>query len=210
MSFPLTLYYCPGHLSFAPHVLLNEIGQPFELQCVSIKNGETRQVAFRELNPKGKVPVLATPHGILTEASAILVWLALTWPECRLLPATPFERAQAIEWLNWLSSMMPASIALRLHPHRVTDEENAWQGIRRHGLQECEQLYRQIENRLRDKTWAVGGAFSIVDPAVMIFFRWGTLLGLDMSQFPHWRQHTENMLRRPAVLKTLSTEQIAF
>lgn len=204
----LTLLYCPGHLSFAPHVVLNEIGQPFKLECLSIKNGDTQQEAFRRINPKGKVPVLLTPEGVLTEASAILFYLALSFPEQQLLPKCVEQQALAIEWLNWLSSMMPASIAPRLHPYRFTDEEQAWPAIRQRGLQACEQFYQQIEQRLSRSRWAMGDGYSIVDPVLMIFYRWGSLLGLDMTRFNYWQQHTAQMRQRPAVIKTLSTENI--
>lgn len=64
-----TLFYCPGHLSFAPHVILRELGEPFELALVSIKDGATQSAEFRQLNPKGKVPVLHTGDDVLTESS---------------------------------------------------------------------------------------------------------------------------------------------
>lgn len=210
MSSPLMLYYCPGHLSFAPHVILNEIGKPFQLQCLSIKNGDTMQDHFLQINPKGKVPVLRTPQGVLTETAAILIYLALSHPQQQLLPNDIAERAMAIEWLNWLSSMMPSSIALRLHPYRFTDEEPAWPGIRLRGLQKCEEFYQQIELRMQQKTWALGERFSVVDPVLMIFYRWGSLLDLDMGNFPFWRRHTALMRLRPAVIATLVTENIVI
>lgn len=81
-----TLFYCPGHLSFAPHVILRELGEPFELALVSIKDGATQSAEFRQLNPKGKVPVLHTGDEVLTESSAILLYLALRFPQARLVP----------------------------------------------------------------------------------------------------------------------------
>jgi glutathione S-transferase len=204
------LYYCPGHMSFAPHVILNEIGLPFERRCLSIKSGDTAQAEFRAINPKGKVPVLKTAEGILTESSAILMYLALRYPGEHLLPDAAVGKAQVVEWLNWLSSMLPASIALRLHPYRFTDERSAWAGIQARGQAECEHFYQLVEQKLQQKTWAVSERFTVVDPMLMIFYRWGDLLGLDMSAFPCWQRHTENMRKRPAVLKTLATEEITI
>jgi glutathione S-transferase len=205
-----TLYYCPGHLSFAPHVVLNELGKPFELARLSIKAGDTQRESFRKLNPKGKVPVLITENEILTESSAILLYLALSHPESGLLPPTPVGAARAIEWLNWLSCMLTGVIALNFHPSRFTDEVESFNGIKARGRLEVIKVFEQINHRLAENQWALKEGYSIVDPVVLIYFRWGTLLELDMNQFSHWAAHTQCMLQRPAVQKALATEEIVI
>src|SRR5918998_658321 len=88
------LYYSPGACSLAPHVLLEEIGEPYDLELVSVAHGETQTPEYRAINPKGRVPTLRMvagrgggAEGVLTEAPAILAYLARTHPEGGLWPS---------------------------------------------------------------------------------------------------------------------------
>ena len=65
-----TLYYSPGSCSLIVNCLLHELDVPFELRRVDVEAKEHHGEAYRRLNPKGKVPVLVTPDGPLTECLA--------------------------------------------------------------------------------------------------------------------------------------------
>lgn len=63
-----TLYFSPGSCSLVVHCLLEELGVPFELKRVDANAKDD----YRKLNPKGKVPAIAGPDGVLTECVAIV------------------------------------------------------------------------------------------------------------------------------------------
>jgi glutathione S-transferase len=63
----LILYYWPGASSMAPHVVLEEIGAPYERQIVNLAQGEHKSSAYLAINPRGKVPTLAADGVVLTE-----------------------------------------------------------------------------------------------------------------------------------------------
>jgi glutathione S-transferase len=205
-----TLYYCPGHLSFAPHVILNEIGEPFETVSVSIKSGATQSDTFRRLNPKGKVPVLDTGSQILTESSAIMCYLALLAPERALLPPSPLGIARAIEWTNWLCTVLASVISQTFHPQRFSDDADSLPGIKKRGLANVWETFSRIDDMLNTREWALEEAYSIVDPMLLIFYRWGNLLHLNMRRLSYWSAHTNRMEQRPAVQATLKAEGISI
>ncbi|WP_133649044.1 glutathione S-transferase family protein [Paraburkholderia flava] len=205
----LKLFYCPGHLSFAPHVILNELGASFELVHVSIRDGATQTAEFKRLNPKGKLPVLHTGPDVLTESSAILLYLALSRPERALLPDSPMGIARAVEWMNWLAAVLAGTVGPNFHPSRFTNDPNAHDSIRQKGRESILPVYTQIDDRLSHGDWALGEHYSIVDPMLLIFFKWGNMLKLNMQQFEHWSAHVERMLQRPAVQAALQTENIS-
>lgn len=105
------LYYSPGSCSLAAHIALEEIGEPFELELVAAV-GEGRKTGTPEylaVNPKGRVPALqGVPgssggvDGVLTEAGAILVYLAGTYPAAGLLPDDAAGEARCLEWISFL------------------------------------------------------------------------------------------------------------
>ena len=79
----LTLYYAPGSCARASHIALREAGAEFELALVDFAKAEQRTEAYRAINPKGRVPALATDRGMLTETPAILAWIAHLSPADR-------------------------------------------------------------------------------------------------------------------------------
>ena len=54
----MKLYYAPGACSLGIHVLLEEIGKPYDGVVVNLRQGEQFQPGFTAVNPKSKVPTL--------------------------------------------------------------------------------------------------------------------------------------------------------
>ncbi len=59
----MKLFYTPGACSIGIHLLLEEIGKPFELIAVKLAEGAHLQPAFKAVNPKSKVPALVRDDG---------------------------------------------------------------------------------------------------------------------------------------------------
>src|ERR1700759_3547433 len=94
----MKLYYAPGACSIGIHVLLEEIGKPYETERVNLQQGEQYKAPFTDINPKSKVPALARDDGsVLTEFPAIAYWLAKTNPSAKLLPDDVDQQARALE-----------------------------------------------------------------------------------------------------------------
>ncbi|MEA3041077.1 MAG: glutathione S-transferase [Sphingomonadales bacterium] len=214
------LYHSPGSCSTAPHIVLEEIGAPYELELVSSRgerDGEmTGTPEWRAINPKGRVPALRTvpgssggAPGLLTEAAAIMVYLALAHPEKGLFPQEPAAAARCLEWLNWLgSNVHTMSFGQIWRAHRFTAGEDGIEAVREQGRRNLADQYAYIERLLGDgRGWAVPEGYSIADPYLLVFFRWGRRVGIDMrSGYPAWSAATDRLLERPAVLRVLEDE----
>ncbi|WP_210643800.1 MULTISPECIES: glutathione S-transferase family protein [unclassified Pseudomonas] len=71
------------------------------------------------LNPQKQVPTLQLPDGsVLTEAAAILIHLGLTYPQSKLLPEGPAQRAQAIRGLVYIAANCYTPIGIIDFPER--------------------------------------------------------------------------------------------
>jgi len=94
----LRLYdYFESGNAYKVRLLLHQLELPFERVPVDILKGETRNPAFEKKNLNRRVPVLEWPDGrCLAESNAILLHLAEGTP---LLPADPFDRALAMQWM---------------------------------------------------------------------------------------------------------------
>ena len=217
-----TLYYSPGACSLAPHIVLEEIGAPFGLELVAARGERegpgTATEAWRAVNPKGRVPALTPVTGsaggakeLLTEAPAIMVYLAAAHPEAGLLPPDPAGLARCVEWLNWLSGSVHAMSCGQIwRAHRFSDDEAGLEAIRGKGLANLAEQYAYVERLLGDgREWAVGDNYGIADAYLLVFFHWGGRIGLDMrSRYPAWARLMDKVLARPAVRRALATEGV--
>ena len=82
----MEFFYATGACSLASHIALEEAGLEFEAKRVDLFKGEQQEASFLSMNPKGRIPVLVTDRGILTENMAILLYAAMTSPSARLAP----------------------------------------------------------------------------------------------------------------------------
>ena len=65
----MKLYYMPGACSIGIHVLLEEIGKPYDLQKIDGAKQEQYGPDFVKLNPKSKVPTLQKDDGSVLETT---------------------------------------------------------------------------------------------------------------------------------------------
>lgn len=214
-SMTYRLYYSPGACSMAAHIVLEELGLPFVLEEVSTARRETQQAAYLAINPKGRVPVLEIPSEtkILTELPAILVYLAKQYPQGALLPsAAAIDEARVCEWLDWLAGWVHGvGYGCLWRPERFCPQEaSSHEAIRANGRHIIEEAYATIEHTLGDgRAWAVGTGYSIVDPYLLVLYRWGNRIGLPMrATYAAWAALAERMLARPAVQCVLEREGV--
>jgi glutathione S-transferase len=219
----LKLYYSPGACSLAPHIVLEEIGAPYEKEIVWTDPGKPGLTVYspewRRINPKGYVPVLGGVPGngggvanVLTEANAILFYLARKFPEGRLLPPTPEREARCFEWLNYVSGTMHGNTFAQIwRPGRFLADETLFPAIESRGRARHMEQCAFVESLFADgRDWAVPGHYSIADSYVLVVYRWGNRIGHDMKQYAFWSRHADRMMARPAVARAFQSEGIGL
>lgn len=205
----MKLYYAPGACSLAPHITLEETGARFELVQIDLAANQQNSPEFLRINPKARVPVLTEGEWVLTEAPAILRYIALRHPASGLWPWDPREDARCAEWLNWLSSTIQVAFTHVRRAARYASDPHAVQDVAATGKSTCRELWEAVEKRLEPGPWALGERYSVVDPLLLVYWIWGRgpVLGFDMPRdFPQWTAHSRRLARRPAVQRALSAE----
>lgn len=211
------LFHSPGSCSLAPHIALEEVGAPYELDLRTTRNSEgTSAPDYLAINPKGRVPaLLGVPgrsggvDGLLTEASAILIYLAEAYPQAGLLPRDAAGRARCVEWLNWLSeSVHGMAFAQIWRPQRFVSDPALFAAVAAKGRETLVEQYASIEGIFADgRLFAVPGGYSVVDPFLLVFWRWGGRVGFDMpAACPAWTAVSRRIVARPAVRRALAQE----
>lgn len=201
---PLTLYYTPGTCAQAVRIALEEAGAPYELIRVDFAAGQQRTPEYLAVNPKGRVPALATPHGTLTETPALLAYVAQSFPEARLAPTDAYGFARLQEFHSYLASTVHIAHAHRPRASRWADEPEAQAAMQRKVPQNMTECFNLIETHyLGDGPWVMGEQYTVADGYLFTIGSWLRSDGVDIAQFPKVHAHTQRMLQRPAVQKAL-------
>ncbi len=173
----LVFYYSPGSSSLAVHIVLNEIGVPFEGRPVLVATKETRKPEFLAINPEGKVPSLLVNGRLLSEVLAILFYLGEKYPEAKLLPENLEDKAQALSWMSFLASTVHGARA---------------------DAAEVRAAFHLAAKRLDNRDWALGD-YSVVDIFLFrLFWRFAARFKFAAGEFPTLEAHRARMLARAA------------
>lgn len=204
----MKLYYSPGACSIGIHVLLNEIGKPFEVEKVDLAGRKQFEPAFTNVNPKSKVPTLVRDDGsVLTEFPAIATWLARTNPDKKLLADDAEGMARTLEMLDYVvASVHMQGFSRLFRPVNYAPSESDHDAVKARGREMAEKAFAIIDEKLKGKDY-VNGAFSIADCALFYVELWATRMKIAMPA--NVAAHFARMQARPAVQKTLAAEGLA-
>ena len=203
----LTLYYAPGTCAQAVLIALTEAGASFEAKRLNLAEGEQRSAAYLAINPKGRVPALVTPQGVLSETSALLLYVAQTHAAAQLAPLdNPFKLARMQEFNSYLASTVHVNHAHRTRASRWTDDEAAQQSMKAKVPQNMRDSFQVIEQHyLSDKPWVMGDDYSVADGYLFTIAGWLKNDSVDIAEFPRVAAHFARMQARPAVQRALAT-----
>lgn len=203
----MRLYYAPGSCARASHIALREAGADFELVLVDFARDEQRSSAYRAINPKGRVPVLETDRGLLTETPAILAWIAQTWPQARLAPLDdPYQFARLQAFNAYLCATVHVAHAHSRRSERWADDPAAIAEMKRKAPEVMDACFRLMETDMVAGPWVMGEEYSIADPYLFTLTQWLPAHRIDARRYPGIHAHHERMLERPAVRAAIEAE----
>lgn len=206
-----TLYHMPGTIGLAVTIALEEAGLPYRIERVDFRQKAQRSPDYLRINPKGRVPALATERGILTETVAILDFIARTAPEARLLPLDDaFAAAEITAFNTYLASTVHPARAHGSRPERwvEADDVEAARAMKAFVPKGLAAAVRPIEDGFLKGPWVGGEAFSIADGYLFRIARWLEGDGVPLVSVPRIADHMRRMEERAAVKRALAHETI--
>jgi glutathione S-transferase len=205
----IKLYYSPGACSLASHIVLEELGIAYEPVLVSIKDGDQKRPEFLRVNPRGRVPALNVDGKVLTESVAILTYLGGGYPDRGLWPKETWKQAEALSFMSWLSNTVHITFAHIWRVERYASDDAAKQNVSALARENLVKHFAEIDKLLTGRSFAMGGQYSVVDPYLLVFYRWGNRLGIDMkTEYPVWAKHAQRVFSRSTVKRVFEDEEI--
>ena len=206
----------------APHILLRELGVPFNLLLVDRMQNAQKMTAYLKLNPNGLIPVLTDGESgdlILYEAAAICLHLCDTHPASGLAPPVDTaERAHFYKWLMWLTNTLQATLIAYFYPERWVNAGNDSGAAQVKAMAEIKVgvLLDQLDAELAKQAqthatpWLLGADYSAVDIYTLMLCRWTrNFESTPARDRTHLGPYLQRILVRPAVVKAFEAEGLA-
>jgi glutathione S-transferase len=203
----LKLFYAPRTCAFASLIALEDAGAEYELARLSFAKAEQRSPDFLKINPKGRVPALATDRGALTETPAILAYIAQTHPEKRLAPLDdPFAFAQVQAFAAYLCATVHVAHAHRPRGSRWADEPASIEDMKRKTPANMRDCFGLIQSDLFRGPWAMGESYSVIDAYLFAVSGWLGSHDIDIAEFPVIADHHRRVAERPSVQRAIAAD----
>ncbi|MRD48790.1 glutathione S-transferase [Caenimonas koreensis DSM 17982] len=212
----IRLYFYPATAAMIPHIVLEEIGEPYERVLVDRAAGAHKHPDFLGLNPNGLLPVLTDGNLVLYETAAIVLHLCDMHPGAFLAPALrTAERAHFYKWLVWLTSTLQTTLIVYFYPERWVNEGNE-QGsaeVKAQAEMRVAALLEQLDAELARTggPWFMGAKYTALDAYVFTLCRWTRNFSMQAParSRPLLGPYLQRMLARPALQRVIAHEELA-
>jgi glutathione S-transferase len=187
----LIFFHSPNTRSTGVAILLDELGAPHRTHIVNMTAGEQRQPAFLAINPMGKVPAILHGDALVTEQSAIFIYLADLFPAAGLAPGlTDPLRGPYLRWLAYYGSCLEPAVIDHFLKRDPAPARMCPYG-------DHDTMLRTVTDQLRTGPYILGDTFTGAD------ILWGTALkwmtGFKVvPELPEIVSYVERVCARPA------------
>jgi GST-like protein len=187
------------------HILLEELGVPWRLHPVNIRDGEQFRPEFAGISPNHKIPVLEEEmddggRRAVFESGAIMIHLAQR--HGRFWPTDDEGRLEGLQWMMFQMASVGPMFGQANHFAGGGAPERVPYAIDRY-LREARRLHVVMEQRLSTAGFFLPMGYSIVDMAVFPWIRVSVRLGIDLAGYPALQRWFDAIQQRPAVERAL-------
>jgi len=201
----MKVYFAPQSRAVRTVWLLEEIGQPYDLERFTLGQKEMRGPDYARINPNGRVPTLIDGDVTISESTAIALYLGAKYAP-NLTPGPDNANfAMYLQWLHYAEGMImpPVNIivveTILLPPERMNqvNVDRARKLLAR--------MLTAVDRHMEGREFIAGefsGADIMTGHACTIATR---RLGTDASDLPNVQAYVERLNARPAFQKAWAT-----
>lgn len=196
----MKLYVHPGASSLSVHILLHEIGAPFELEVVNVTAKQRADGAdYREIAPRGMVPLLELSSGErLTENLVIAQYICDAAGRTDLMPAAgTLTRYRVMEWQSF--------VAAELHKSFIPLNWKIDAPMRELVLARIRGRLALAERGLAGP-FLTGETFTAAGAYMFVIASWTRFYGIDIGALPRLAAFLRHVGERPSVRAALRAE----
>jgi glutathione S-transferase len=193
-------FYCmPWSRASTVFWLLEELGQPYEIEIVDIRAPGGVPESYREIQPNKKVPAIDHDGTIVTERAAICIYLADTFREAGLAPQIGDKRRAAyLTRLVYCDSVFDPAVAARAQGWQYVSNNFSF------GL--FEDMVTNLEKLLSRQPYAVGESFTAADTQLAGGINFTMNILKVLPALPVFKDYVARATDRPAFQRYAAKE----
>jgi len=174
--------------------------------------GGNRSYAYLAINPSGQVPAVLLDDGrVLTEAAAILPYLAETAPEAELGGAEgPFGRYQLANLLSYLTREVHVAFKPFFQPQRFLTDEARHEALGEQAFVTLRPMLARLEGMIQGRRFILAARRSVVDPYLYVLLRWVDNAPYGITPFPALARYRQAMEEDAGVRHALRVQGMAL
>jgi glutathione S-transferase len=197
----LTLYHCAPSRSSVVLWMLEEIGEPYDIHLLNIKQGTNREPAYLAVNPMGKVPALRHRDAVITEVAAVCTYLADAFPQAGLnIPLDDPRRGIYLKWLFFGPGVLESAVMDRAFPRSGEPPRSTL------GYGDFDTAMNVIADAVTPGPFLMGDKFTAADVVIGANLRWGTMF----KMIPERKEFADYIARfadRPGAKRALARDE---
>jgi glutathione S-transferase len=203
----ITLYYSPSTAALVVHWLLIELEVPHTLHKLDLEAGDHKLPAYLALNPAGVVPTLVIDGQPITEAAAIALHLADTYPGRGFAPAAgTLARAAYYQWMFFLANTVQPAFRAWFNPTEPAGEANV-DAVKACARERIERAWAQVDAHLAARgPHLLGDKLSTPDFMLTMLMRWSRNMPRTATEWPALARLAATMKARPAFKEVYARE----
>ncbi|MCP4431635.1 MAG: glutathione S-transferase family protein [Gammaproteobacteria bacterium] len=201
------LFYYPRNASWAPHMLLEEMGVDYELVLVDRKSEEQKSIKYLKLNPTGRIPTLVDGDSVIFESAAICLHLCDKHPQANMIPGIGDpDRALFFQWIFYLTSSVQSELMFYLYPDKHTLDSGKTESISMAQEKRITGMFALLDKELEGKDFLVGNRLSVCDFFLFMLAHWANGFRQQPLCYEHLGRYLRNIAHRQAVKKVCEVE----
>lgn len=198
VSKKLRLHHAAPSRSSTTLWMLEELGEPYDLNVIDTKTEQQLQPAYRAINPMGKVPALEHEGQVITEVGAICLYLADAFPKSGLAPAIGDPmRGPYVRWMFFQGNCFEPAII-----DKAMQREPGLRAMSPYG--EFDMTVDVVAKAIKGP-WFLGEKFTALDVYFGSAIRWTTQFGLLPSR-PEFQSYIARLVERPAAKRAAARD----
>ena len=195
----LTFYHAPQSRSFSILWLLEELGQPYEMQIVDIRAKGGPPENYRAIQPHKKVPAIVHDGTTVTERAAICLYLTEQFPEAGLAPAIGDEdRPAFLTSLVYTDAVLDPIIATAVHKFKYE--------ARGFSFGSHADTVANLAKKLGEHPYAAGERFTAADTQLGAGLHFGMNIAGVLPRLQVFEAYMGRMIERPALQRTMQKD----
>lgn len=199
----INLFWCPRTRASRILWLLEELGEPYTVRAIDIRDPEARKDPdFQLASPMGKVPAIMdqTPSGTvyMADSAAIGLYLADRYPAAGLAPPMDdTRRGRYLYWMTYTTGAIEPAMAEKFGGWEVSPVSCGWGNF--------DTMIGVLERGLEPGPWLLGEQFSAADVLVGSSVYFMKLFGV-LPESALLQEYAARCLARPAYARALARD----